>query len=149
MISPQSSKFVGLTPPAAIIDNASATTNVIDTAGFSYAVITCYIGALDIAMSALKLQEADAASSATALTSGADITGFVGGTDFTLPIATDDNKAVRFFVDLRGRKRYLDLVATLGDGSAGTFFTAWCDLYRGEKTPSTATERGLLVQVIG
>jgi hypothetical protein len=29
------------------------------------------------------------------------------------------------YVDLRGKKRYLDLSLTLGDGAAGSFITAW------------------------
>ncbi|MFZ9311821.1 MAG: hypothetical protein ACO24O_10030 [Arenimonas sp.] len=55
MIFAQASKFVSITPPAAIIDNASATTASVDTKGWDYAVITVYLGALDIAVSALKV----------------------------------------------------------------------------------------------
>jgi hypothetical protein len=143
MIIAQTSKIVAITPPGAILDNTSPTTAAVDTAGFAYAVITVFLGALDIAMTALKLQQSNASGSGFA-----DITGTVGGTDFTLPIATDDNKFVKFFVDLRGKKRYLDLVATVGDGAAGTYFAAWAELYEGSTTPSNATDRGLLAQVI-
>jgi len=144
----QTAKIVKITPPGAILDNTSATTNVVDTIGFGYAVVTVHLGAMDIAMSALKLQHSDTKSSATALTSPADITGTVGGTDFTLPSATADDGFVRFFVDLKGLGRYLDLVATVGDGAAGTYFAAWCDLYEGNITPGDATARGLIAQVI-
>ncbi len=144
----QTAKIVKITPPGVVLDNTSATTNVVDTIGFGYAVVTVHLGATDIAMSALKLQHSDTKSSDTALTSGADITGTVGGTDFTLPSATADDGFVRFFVDLKGLGRYLDLVATVGDGSVGTYFTAWCDLYEGNITPGTATARGLAAQVI-
>lgn len=139
----QASKIVAITPPGVILDNTSATTAVVDTLGFAYAVITVFLGATDIAMTALKLQQSDASGSGFA-----DLSGAVGGTDFTLPAATDDNKFVKFFVDLRGKKRYLDLVATIGDGSAGTYFTAWAELYEGKITPSDATARGLVAQVI-
>lgn len=139
----QTSKIVAITPPGAILDNTSPTTTAVDCAGFGYAVITVFLGAMDIAMTALKLQQSNASGSGFA-----DITGAVGGTDFTLPIATDDNKFVKFFVDLRGKKRYLDLVATVGDGAAGTYFCAWAELYEAAITPSTATERGLLAQAI-
>ena len=142
----QASKIVAITPPGAILDNTSATTNVVDTIGFGYAVITVHLGATDIAMTALKLQHADAKSSDTALTSGADVTG--GDFSASLPSATDDNKFVRWYVNLRGLGRYLDLVATLGDGSAGTYFTAWAELYEGSTSPSDATGRGLLAQAI-
>lgn len=143
-------KLVSVTPPAAIVDNAALTCNVIDTLGFRYARIVVYLGASDIAVAAIKVQEADAASSATALTSGADITGTVFGTatndagsTSTLPSATDDNKFFTFEIDLRGRKRYLLPVITGGDGTAGAFFAVWAELYRGEQTPTTATQKGV------
>ena len=59
MIPAQSVKYVSVTPPAAIVDNASYTTAEIDTYGWDYAKIVCYVGATDIAMTALKVQEAD------------------------------------------------------------------------------------------
>jgi hypothetical protein len=140
MINAQASKIVSITPPAAIIDNASATTASVDCKGWDYAVITVYLGAMDIAVSAMKLQEADDDSTY------ADITGATFAA--ALPQATDDNKFYRFFVDLKGRKRYLDLVLTLGDGAAGTYCTAWAELSRGENAPYDATTRGLGGQVI-
>jgi hypothetical protein len=36
----------------------------------------------------------------------------------------------------------------VGDGAAGTYFTAWAELYEGTITPSTATQRGLVAQLI-
>lgn len=142
----QATKIVSITPPAVILDNTSATTNVVDTFGFSYAVVTVHLGATDIAMSALKLQHSDAKASSTALTSGVDITG--GDFSAALPSATADNGFVRWYVDLKGLGRYLDLVATVGDGSTGTYFTAWAELYEGSITPSDATARGLIAQAI-
>jgi hypothetical protein len=138
---PTSHKIVAVNPPAAILDNASATTSVIDTLGFNFCTIYIMLGATDIALAALKVQEADAAASATALTSGADISGL----DYAaaLPDASADNAIYAFDIDLRGRKRYLDLVATAGDGSAGTYLTAWAVLSRGQEVPVTATQRGL------
>ena len=144
----QTSKIVKITPPGAILDDTSATTYVVDTIGFGYAVFTVHLGATDIAMTALKLQHSDTKSSDTALTSGADVTGAVGGTDFTLPSATADDGFVRFYVDLKGYGRYFDLVATIGNGSTGSYFSAWADLYEGNTTPSDATARGLIAQVI-
>lgn len=145
----QNAKIVAITPPGVILDNTSPTTNVVDTKGFGYMVVTVFLGAMDIAMTALKLQQANVAASSTALTSGADVSGCVGGTDFTLPTATDDNGFVKFFVDLVGKKRYFDLIATVGDGAAGTYFAAWAELYQAQDTPDTATERGLTYQAFG
>ena len=143
-------KLVAVTPPAAIVDNASLTCNVVDTLGFRFARYVFYFGAMDIAVATLKIQEADAKSSGTALTSGADITGAVFGTSTndtgstsTLPSATDDNKFFTVEIDLRGRKRYLNPVATMGDGAAGTFVAVHCELYRGENVPTTAAQKGV------
>ena len=139
----QNTKFVSITPPAAIVDNASYTTASIDTQGWDYLQVVVYLGATDIAMTALKLQESDTDGSY------GDVTGLVFGTSSniagstsTLPSATDDNKFFVFDVDLRGRKRYFDLVATAGDGTAGTFLTAFAILSRGKEQPVTAAERG-------
>lgn len=145
MIAPFKRKIVSITPPAAIVDNASYITATVDTGGYDYAVINVYLGATDIAMVALKVQESDASD----MTGAADITGTRFGTDAndtgstsTLPSATDDYKLFSFFIDLRGRKRYLDLVATAGDGTAGTYATAWAELWRAEDAPRTAAQAG-------
>jgi hypothetical protein len=141
----QHDKFVSITPPAAIVDNASLTTATIDTQGFAYLRVLVYLGATDIAMSALKLQESDDSG----MSGAADITGQVygtsasiAGTTSALPSATDDNKCFAFEVDLRGRKRYIDLVATCGDGTAGTYVAAFALLSRAGDCPVTAAERG-------
>lgn len=146
---PVAHKLVRSVSPAAIVDNASLTCQVVDTQGFRFARYVFYFGAMDIAVVALKIQEADAKSSATALTSPTDVTGAIYGTSnndtgvaSTLPSATDDDKFFTVEIDLRGRKRYLNPVATMGDGAAGTFVCAWCELYRGENTPTIATDKG-------
>lgn len=138
-----------VTSPAVIVDNAALTTNVIDTLGFDRLEIMVIIGALDIAMTVLKLQESDVAASFTALTSGADISGSVGGTDFTLPIATDDNKIFVFDLNLvnTARKRYIDVSATMGDGAAGTYCAIIYRLSKAKNTPDTDTLAGVLDRV--
>lgn len=139
----QNVKVVNVTPPAAIVDNASFTTNSIDTAGFGKLAVYFSLGATDIAMAALKLQESDVDSSY------ADITGCVYGASGApaLPTANDDNKVFGFFVNLAGRKRYIDVVATAGDGSTGTFGSCIAVLYNGEGI-NDATERGLAANII-
>lgn len=151
---PVTRKLFGVTNPAAIIDNASLTTNVIDTKGFNFCRVVVWLGATDIALTALKLQEADAASDATTLTSGADVTGTVFGTaandtgsTSTLPTATDDGKFYTFEVALQGRKRYLKPIVTVGDGAAGAFVVCWAELDRGEQVPTTATQKGVAQNV--
>lgn len=148
----QQSKIVAITPPAAIVDNASYTTAAVDTFGFNKLKVTVFLGATDIAMTALKLQESDDSG----MSGAADITGAVYGTSINpdtgtasaLPSATDDNKFFTFFVDLKGRKRYIDLVATAGDGSTGTFLAAWAELYDANAVPATAATRGCAANLI-
>jgi hypothetical protein len=141
----QHDKFVPITPPGAIVDNASLTTATIDTAGFAYLRVLVVLGATDIAMTALKLQESDNSG----MSGAADITGLIygtsagiAGTTSALPTADDDDKCFTFEVDLRGRKRYIDLVATVGNGSAGTYITAFALLSRASDCPVSASERG-------
>lgn len=147
---PVTGKYVSVTPPAAIVDNAALTCNVIDTQGFRFCRITMYLGATDIAVAAAKVQEADVAASGTALTSGADVTGTVFGTatndagsTSAVPSATDDNKFFTWEIDLRGRKRYLLPVVTGGDGTAGAYVAIWAELLRGENVPTTAAQKGV------
>ncbi|MFO0863538.1 MAG: hypothetical protein U0744_02570 [Gemmataceae bacterium] len=146
----QMTKEINISPPKAIVDNASWTTNVIDCQGFDYLKVTVSLGALDIAMAALKLQESDTATDGTTLSSPSDTPGMVfgtsnntGGSASTLPSATADNNLYSFELDLRGRKRYQQLVATGGDGAAGTFMSATAQLYGGKSTPVSPTERGV------
>lgn len=141
----QNVKVVNVTPPAAIVDNASFSTTTIDTAGYSKLAVYFSLGATDIAMSALKIQESDDSG----MSGAADVTGLVYGASGapSLPSATDDNKVFGFFVNLAGRKRYLDVVATAGDGSTGTYGACVAVLYDGEAINS-ATERGLAANLI-
>ena len=144
MIQATRKKYVAITPPAAIVDNSAFTTAAIDTKGYRLLQILVHFGAMDIAMAALKLQESEASD----MTGAADISGTVGGTAFTLPSATGDNTFVLFTVQLKGnRMRYIDLVATGGDGTAGTYMTAIAMLSRGEEDPDSATDRGLGIEV--
>jgi hypothetical protein len=150
MLAPFDRKMVSVTPPAAKLDNASATTAEIDTLGYRFAVINVYLGDTDIAAAALKVQESDVSGSGFA-----DITGTRFGTDnqdtgaaSALPSANDDNKFFQIFIDLRGRKRYLDVVFTAGDGTTGTFAAIWCELYRGEKAPRLASESGVAQRLV-
>ncbi len=147
MVNIQDNLFINVTPPGAIVDNASFTTAEIDTVQTgvkdNYLTILVTFGAMDIAMAALKVQTSD-----TTGASFADLSGYVGGTDFTLPSATADNTMYAFNIDLRGKKRYFDLVATGGDGAAGTYMNVVAILSRASEVPITATTKGLAVEII-
>jgi hypothetical protein len=137
-----------VTPPAAIVDNAAFTTAEIDTViggvKYNYLTVLVSFGAMDIAVSAMALQHSDTSGS-----NFANVTGFVGGTDFTLPSATADNTIYAFQVDLRGKRRYFDLSLTGGNGSAGTFCSVMAILSQAEETPITAAQKGFAVEIIG
>lgn len=141
----QNIKTVLITPPATKVDDAAFTTATVDTNGFAEARFVLALGDTDIALAAFKLQESNASN----MGSAAD----VPGADFsvsplTLPSADDDNKLYAIHVNLAGRKRYLDLSVTAGNGSTGTFAVAWCDLYPGTVYPSTLAERGFAQEAI-
>ena len=144
MIASQTQKVVAITPPGAIVDDASWTTTEIDTAGYDYCTVYVMLGATDIAMAELTVTESDTSGSGHA-----DVTGLIFGTSdntagdtSTLPSATDDNKIFAFEIDLRARKRYLDLTATAGNGTAGTYMAAWAVLERADEYADSATDRG-------
>lgn len=135
----QNIKIVTITPPGAIVDDAAFTTATIDTKGFDEALVCVHFGAMDIAMAALKLQESDDSG----MSGAADVDGADFSSDGTLPSATADNTFVGIHVKCGGaRKRYLDLVATGGNGSTGTYMTAFVILGKGEASPASATGRG-------
>lgn len=136
-------KVMSIAHPQALVDNTSWTTTEIDTATFWYMRVVVDIGATDVAMAALAITESD-----TTGASHAEVTGLIFGTSTnsagstsSLPSATDDNKFFIFDIDLRGRKRFIDLTMTAGDGSTGTYGQAAAYLW-GETAPDTAAEYG-------
>ena len=120
----------------------------IDTLGFKYASIdvafekVAAAGTNSAVCLVCKLQHGDSTSSY------ADVSGFVGGTSFTFPTPanTTADTVVRFDVDLRGKKRYLKVVAT-GNATGSVYSVA--RLGKPEDGPDTASEKGASVAVAG
>lgn len=144
MVINQMQKAFLVIPPTDLVDNAAFTEIEIDTKGFDYCTCYAMIGASDIAMAGLKMQQSDATGA-----DQVDITGLVWGTSLntlgatsTLPSATDDGLIFGFDIDLRGIKRYLTCVATAGDGATGSHCTVLALLSRAEDGPATAALRG-------
>jgi len=120
------SKFFNAIPPAAIKDDAAFASRVIDRADFMPSdakgvLFIVQLGATDIAAAVLRVQESDTQSDATTL----------GGTPATIkdvttkPGADDDNGLFGVYINAEEwQERYLQIQATAGDGSAGTFLTA-------------------------
>ncbi|MCU0871774.1 MAG: hypothetical protein MUE50_05470 [Pirellulaceae bacterium] len=143
----QHTKVVACIPPGVIKDDASFVAVEIDTLGFDFLQVIIALGATDIAMAALKLQESETAGGGGGYT---DIDGCDLATDndaygsaAALPSADDDNKLIIMEVDLRaGRMRYVNLLATAGNGSAGTYLSAIGILSRSTKGVYSAADRG-------
>lgn len=140
-------RAINVSPPVAIVDNASWTTTEVDTVylGQKANCVVFYVafGAMDIAMVALKVQETDTSGSGQTDISGADFS------VTTLPSATSDNTIFAVYIQLGGnRKRYLNLVATGGNGTLGTYMSSIALLGGLGSLPTTATARGLGGQLI-
>lgn len=139
-------KVVNVTPPVASVNNASALTTTIDTLGYDYCHIAVQFGVMDAALTVLKVQESDYAN----MSGAADITGAVYGTSTnlagatsSLPASTNDNTVFGFDIDLKARKRYLDVVTTVGAaGTTGAFITTQAYLSRAGAALDTAADRG-------
>ncbi len=144
MIPIPNTKFVNLPPAAAIVDDASLTIAELDTNGWDYCTIVLTLGATDIGVTACILTESDSAG-----TGHANITAsnFDGQTDMegntaVLPSATDDDGIFLWELDLRKRKRYIDGTITIGNGSAGGYYTVHAILSRSKEAPITVSGRG-------
>lgn len=115
--------------PGAIVDNAAFTSQVIDTAragGAKFLVFVLHVGTTDVPLASLVVNQSDTKTDDTTL--GGTVTELVDfDQDGTLPNATDDGKLFAIQIDLRSGdlKRYLQLVATAGDGTAGTYASAF------------------------
>lgn len=123
---------------ATSITNGGTATGVIDTLGYDYACITVRASASNTTSnkpSVLKISESDDATNYT------DVSGAVGGTDFTVPTqATNADNLVQFNMSLKGRKRYLKV--TVSPVTTQTI-DAIAHLHKGEQAPITAVKAGV------
>ena len=123
-------------------------THSIDTLGYDYAsidvVFEATASASGAAATAIKLGQSDTNSAF------ADITAFVGGGSggFTIPgtSLTNASNIVRFNVDMRGKKRYLQVSAT---PIAASVICSVARLGKGEEGPYDTTTKGARVSAAG
>lgn len=141
MLHTQASKYFIVTSPRAILNNGAWTTNEIDTRGFRYLTVIGILGATDFALTVWSVTESDTSGGTPEAITALTAVGTTG--DGRLPTGTDDDKIFSFFIDLKGRKRYLDVNATIGNGSTGGFIAILAILSRAEEAPNTTAERGL------
>lgn len=114
---------------------ADRTSKVIDTKGFDAVCVVVHFGTIAAsAVTDIYLQEADAASDADTLTTGADL----AGTSQT--VAADDDNEVKYIDVIRPLKRYLQLVVNK-DATNACAESAVAYLYRSDSSvPVTHAE---------
>ena len=126
--------------------NAATATGNIDTLGFDFLTLDVIASTSNDTtnnFSVLKLAESDD----TVVTNFADVSGFVGDTDFTIPAAvTQGNWGMKFNVDCRARKRYLRLSAS---PLTTQVITAIANLSRGNEAPVNTTSANVTALVEG
>jgi len=123
----------------------------IDTLGFEYASIDVLFSPFTsasgptTAANVLRVAQSDTSGSGQA-----NISGFVGGTDFTAAAGSTATAGVgyahRFDIDLRGKRRYLTVYATPAS-TCGVITT--CRLGKAEAGPMDATTKGVNTQAVG
>jgi hypothetical protein len=137
MIYETTSKDVVSVFPQARLNNGSFTVTSVDRRDFDYATLEVVLGATDVGLTALKLQESDDNSTWTDVPSG-DFS--ISG---TLPTSSNSNTLWGWDINLTGRMRYLRPAITVGNGTLGAFLTAIFKLGRAEEAPYSAATRNL------
>ena len=126
--------------------NAATATGNIDTLGFDFLTLDVIASTSNDTtnnFSVLKLAESDD----TVVTNFADVSGFVGDADFTIPAAvTQGNWGMKFNVECRARKRYLRLSAS---PLTTQVITAIANLSRGNEAPVNTTSANVTALVEG
>jgi hypothetical protein len=140
MIHSQMEKVVATLPAT----GSSAVTLVVDTLGVDYASFTVLRGsnASTVFASVLKIEESDDNSSYS------NASGFVGGTDFTIPTVADTSatSVVKLDVSTVSKKRYLKVTATPAV-SVPVAITG--RLSRMQEAPSSASDAGVIGWIKG
>jgi hypothetical protein len=123
----------------------------IDTLGFEYASIDVLFSPFTsstgptTAANVLRVAQSDASGSGQV-----NVSGFVGGTDFTVGAGVTATSSVgyahRFDIDLRGKRRYLTVSATPAS-TCGVVTT--CRLGKAEAGPTEASTKGVNTQAVG
>lgn len=126
------------------VDNAAFTTTEIDTAGYDHCTIIASFGNVPANVASMTITEADVSATSHVAFITVGTTAAIDGATSALPTAAaGDGKFLVFEIDLRQRKRYLDLTLTAGDGSSTvTEASAIAILSRADVVPVTEAERG-------
>ena len=138
MIDLQNCKFVNALSPQSI-NGTDTDGNAIDMKGYAYLCLVYQTGAVGAAdFDALQVKECE--------TSGGSYTA-ITGTAMTAPTQSNDDVVWAWFIPWNGqRKRYAKINAN--PGAAATLMSAVAILGRAEQSPATATERGLVQNIV-
>jgi hypothetical protein len=134
--------------PISVTNAGTATGAAIDCKGYDRAHIVIEASASNAVTNketVLKLQE----SATTDATNFSDVSGFVGGTDFTIPDAetTVTKPRAMLSVDLtKNRKRYLRVLAS---PVTTVVYSGTAILTKGEESPSTTAKANVGILVRG
>jgi hypothetical protein len=128
--------------------NGATATGYVDTAGYDYCSISVILPTSDAVTDkpgTLRITEYDG-TQPTSPTNYATVSGFVSGTDYTIPNAISAATSITqpfavFNVDCRARKRYIGIEVS---PTTTQIITAEAILTRAEQTPAT-TSMGTLV----
>ncbi len=139
------SKYVNILDP---VSGTGAVTvdNVVDTEGYDYLTIVLSTGAAGAAATVFKAREGEASN----MSDAADISGAVFGTSLdidggTSTLPTDSNDEIYVLnLDLRGRKRYIDVAVTRG---ATTLLSILGILSKGGEITNVLADRGVISMI--
>jgi uncharacterized protein (DUF1778 family) len=128
------------------VTNAGTASGNVDRLGFDYVRISVLLPTADVVSNkptVLKISESDD----TVVTNFANVSGFVGGTDFTIPNAITSATSITqpyaiFNVDCRGRKRYLKISVS---PATTQVVNAVAELGRARVTPLTTDQATVVV----
>ena len=135
-------KTVAAITPVSVTNGGTATGNAIDTLGYRYCTIHVFAGTADVVSNkptVLKVQE----SATTDATNFADVSGLVGGTDFTVAnslTSLPNNYQIGIDLGVK-RKRYLRVLVS---PATTQVIAGSAHLHRAEEAPITATKAGVL-----
>ena len=125
--------------------NGATATGLIDTLGYDEAVISVTLATSNTTSnnpSAFNLQECDTSNGTFA-----NVSGFLGDTDWTIPSANTSNATIfQFHAQTASRKRYLKLLVS---PTTTQIIGAKALLGRAEQVPNNTTKQGTVASVNG
>lgn len=140
----QDTKLIQCVWPQILVDDGPAvgaqgnTPVSVDTVGWNEAMVVFGLGATDIAVDEFNVFDSDDDSTYAEIPGLSQLT----GADGTSPSATEDNSLFPCYIDLKNKKRYLQVAWGFGNGTVGGYGYVLVVLAKPDVAPNTAAERG-------